>query len=79
MRTCPACYVTSQPTYMQLEQVLRFASQLACPYECSVLALLETTSFAISLAGPILIALVGFTIFAAEVRFCRAISFYCQQ
>ena len=29
---------------------------------------METTSFAIGLAGPILIALVGFTIFAAEVR-----------
>ena len=38
------------------------------PVCCRVLALLETTSFAIGLAGPILIALVGFTIFAAEVR-----------
>ena len=35
---------------------------------CSVLALLSTSSFALSLAGPILIALVGFTVYAAEVR-----------
>ena len=33
----------------------------------SVLALLETTTLAFGLAGPILVALVGFTIFAAEV------------
>ena len=39
-----------------------------CLASRSMFALLETTSFALSLAGPILIALVGFTIFAAEVR-----------
>jgi len=32
-----------------------------------LLALLQTSSFALSLAGPILMALVGFTVFAAEV------------
>ena len=49
-------------------QALLSTPDLPSPCVCSVLALLETTSFAVSLAGPILIALVGFTIFAAEVR-----------